>query len=103
MSRYTTPEEAAKMDCPVARIKGDGTKGKCQGEGCILWRRKEILASNQFFMSAVQREMSCLANELNDGKNPGKYHKEAVANVSADPEGFGVKEDRGYCGLGGKP
>jgi hypothetical protein len=103
MTRYINHEDAGTYDCPVARIKGDGTKGKCQGDSCIMWRRKQILSSNQYFMSAVKREMSNLALELNDGKNPMKYHKEAVRNVDADPESFGVKEDRGYCGLGGKP
>ncbi len=108
MTAFLTPEEAAKLDCPVARIKGDGTKGdgtkgKCQGEACILWRKKSVLDSNPLFISAVQREMSNLATDLDDGKNPMKYHKQAVKNVAADPTGYGVLENRGYCGIGGKP
>lgn len=103
MPGYMTDDEAKKFNCPVARTFEDGKKATCDGSKCMMWRAQSVLKTNQFFMSAVKREEACLAVKLNKGLNPDKYHKAAVANVAADPEGYGVISDRGYCGLGGRP
>lgn len=98
---YRTPEEAAKMACPIARITPDN-KSKCVGPDCILWRWKPRLATDPEFKSAIQREMAVLAQEAKSD-NSMKFHKEAVANVMSDPEGFGIASERGYCGLAPVP
>lgn len=103
MPGYMTDEEAAKYRCPIARTFPDGKAATCDGSKCLLWRMKPVKASDQLFMSAVKREEACLALAVNEGKEPHRYHKQAVQNVAADLEGFGVVNDRGVCGLGGQP
>ncbi|MDG3089201.1 hypothetical protein P7F88_25395 [Vibrio hannami] len=54
-------------------------------------------------MMAIKVEMDRLGA---DAGKPGKnYHKQAVANVKADPTAHGISLDptHGWCGLGGKP
>lgn len=104
---YRTPEEAGQMSCPIARTRPDldadgKIKSKCSGPDCILWRWKPRLATDPEFKSAIQREMAVLAQEAKSD-NSMKFHKEAVANVMSDPEGFGIASERGYCGLAPVP
>ena len=99
---YRTPEEAAKMACPIARITPDN-KSKCVGPDCILWRWKPRLASDAEFIAAVKREEAVLAQADGTGKSGAVFHKKAVANVMRDPEGYGIASDRGYCGLAPVP
>lgn len=103
-SAFRTPDDArANLVCPLARTFGaEPLKSKCRGEQCAAWRWKPMLATDGMFVSAVKREMACLAQEAGDA-NTMKHHKTAVANVSRNPEGHGVIATEGYCGLGGLP
>lgn len=103
MTRYIKEAEANTWDCPIARTFNEGKTATCDGSACILWRWREIQASDGVFTAAVQRTMACLAQEDGKGKPASSFHKAAVAQVARDPEGYGVTTDRGYCGLGGKP
>jgi hypothetical protein len=100
---YLTEAEAAEKRCPVARTFPDGKRANCDGPACILWRFKTILASDPLYQSAVKREEASLAQEDGTGKPGTSFHKQAVANVAIDPEGHGVVQTRGFCGLGGRP
>lgn len=105
---YHTPKEAAKYNCPIARTRPEtnangGVKAKCSGPDCILWRWKPRLASDPEFKAAIQRECAALAQEEGSGKAMISFLKKATANVAADPQGYGINPERGYCGLGGVP
>jgi len=100
---YRTPEEAAEFKCPVARTFHEKMTLGCDGSACILWRWKPVMASDPLFSSAVKREMAALAQEDGNNKPAISFHRQAVERVGADPAGFGVVADRGYCGLGGQP
>lgn len=101
---YLTPEQAAeKWLCPAARVFGEQTVQKmCRGPECAAWRWRTGLAADPDFQSAIQREMAVLAQEAGKEHAVG-FHKKAVARVMSNPEGFGIKRERGYCGLGGVP
>jgi hypothetical protein len=99
---YLTPKDAGKMICPIARCQGtEKVQPKCVGDKCILWRWKELMASDPRFMSAIKREEALLSGET--GKSAAAVHKHAVANVMKYPEGYGVTRELGFCGLGGVP
>lgn len=100
---YRTPKEAATYNCPIARTFAPDKSSTCDGPDCILWRWKEIRTGNPILVSAIQREMACLAQDEGKGREAKHFQKQATANVSADPEGHGVVPTRGYCGLGSKP
>jgi hypothetical protein len=101
---YLTPAQAREtFPCPVARTFDQKVGPNCDGDRCILWRWRAIMASDALFQSAVKREMACLAQEEGNNKPPMTFHKKAAANVAANPEGYGVKREVGYCGLGGVP
>lgn len=112
MSGFFTPKEAQKaLSCPLARTFGDDNlTATCRGAGCAVWRWTPIAANDPRFAKAVGDEMERLhaahmaGNPLSDRKKSG-FHREAVANVSADPAAHGVpdKPERGYCGMGGEP
>lgn len=103
MTNFHTPQEMAERLCPLSRTFGsDKLTAKCRGEDCALWRWKPRLASDPEFVSAVNREMACLAQDAGE-KNPAKFHKQAVTNVMRNPSGYGVVQTHGYCGLGGLP
>lgn len=102
-NRYITLDEAAKTPCPIARTFPDGKSATCDGPKCILWRWREIMASDPVFMAAIQRAQACIAQDAGEGKPGGHYHKQAVQQVARDPLAWDVKTDFGYCGLGGKP
>lgn len=92
--------------CPLARTFGGETgdlRKTCRGTDCAVYRELPPSASDPSFQAAIKREMACLAQEAGKENTIG-YHKKAVANVSKDPESYGVTMERiGYCGLGGKP
>lgn len=104
-----TPEEAATLKCPLARTFDTGKRPTCDGPDCILWRWQPASAGDPRFVAAVIREQASLAQD--EAKLTGqpvaktqKYHKEAVKNVMANPEGCGCPpHEKGWCGLGGKP
>lgn len=100
---YITPDEARNYKCPVARTFAEKIGPNCDADGCILWRWKKALASDPLFMSAVKREEACLAQEDGKGRAGHLYHKQAVANVAKNPEGYGVKSSVGHCGLAAMP
>ncbi|MBL4898096.1 MAG: hypothetical protein JKX76_00475 [Colwellia sp.] len=111
MSCCHTPKDAAKnLTCPLARTFGtDKLTANCRGGDCAAWRWRQPLSMPPEFMTAIKREMACLANEEQErtGKKvqADKHHKKAVTNVSHDPEAYGVPmpKDKGWCGLGGQP
>lgn len=105
MSNFVTPRDAARsLRCPLARTFGtNDLSAKCQGPSCALWRWKPRLASDPEFVSAVQREMACMAQEDGRGKSAMTFHAKAVARVTRNPEGYGAIREEGYCGLGGVP
>lgn len=100
-----TPEEARKTwACPVARIFAEKKGPNCMADECPLWRWEPRDWANPPLRLAVQKEIQRIATER--GKTAsGVYHKQAVANIVADPAAHGVdlEPDRGWCGLGGKP
>jgi hypothetical protein len=93
--------------CPLARCFGvNDLQAKCMGSECALYREEllPIPASEPTYISAIQREMACMAQDEGKGREAKCFQKKATARVSANPEGFGVKiPRRGYCGLGGRP
>ena len=103
MTRYIKESVAKKTRCPIARTFHEGKSANCDGSACILWRWRDIAAADPVFISAVKRAEACIATDRAEGKSGNSYHKEAVAQVGRDPEGWDVKTDIGYCGLGGKP
>lgn len=107
---YITEKNAKTKYCPIARTFHEGKKAVCDGGDCILWRWKVLPANDNRFLSAVIRKQHDLfeaAQKLNpDSKRKvAGYHKEAVAAVAAAPWDsiFMNEDDRGTCGLGGKP
>lgn len=98
---YLTPEQARETPCPVARTFDKKVGPNCEAGKCILWRWRMVPASDPAFVAAVKREMACLAQEDGQNKPAINFHKQAVANVGANPEGYGVVPTVGYCGLGG--
>ena len=100
---YLTEAEASERQCPIARTFDGGKKPTCEGSPCILWRWKTILAGDPLFTSAIKREEAVLAQEDGKGKPGSHYHKQAVSNVARDPDGHGVVQTRGFCGLGVRP
>ncbi len=95
--------------CPLARTFGfeaGDLQKTCRGAECAMYReyKLDLPASEPTFVSAIQREMACLAQDENKGREATAFQKKATANVSKNPEAYGVKiERRGYCGLAGKP
>lgn len=106
---FFTPDDAKKeLLCPLARTFGsEKLTANCRGTECALWRWQAAMADDDIFKSAIAREVALLGQERKEstGKEPQKHllHKEAVARVMRNPEGYGVKRERGYCGLGGMP
>ena len=100
---YRTVDEAKHLQCPIARTFEQGKGEKCDGDACMLWRWERPMARGGSFEAAVKREMACMAQEDGKGRPHMSFHKKAVAKVSADLEGHGVRSDQGYCGLGGRP
>lgn len=110
MTGFITPDEASTdYFCPLARTFAKKDRPFCMGSDCILWRWRPLSADDPRFQSAIKREMACLAQdaEKEDGKKRQSmaFHKQAVANVMANPEGHGApaKPEKGYCGLGAEP
>lgn len=107
MKNFVKEEDASGMECPVGRSISATVSG-CKGSTCAVWRWRPGLASDQDFVAAVKREMECLAQDEASatGEKPKpmiSFHKQAVANVSKNPEGYGLKRTEGYCGFGGLP
>lgn len=110
MTRFLTPAQAREtMPCPLARTFAEKKGPNCDADRCPVWRWRAPLDMPPGFLSAVKREMACLAQEEAErtGKKVSdqKFHQRAVANVNHDPEAYGVQmpKDKGFCGLGGKP
>lgn len=104
MTELLTEEEAGARLCPLARTFSKRESSGCMGAACILWRWDPIPANHPIFKAALKRQMSQLA--LKAGKKSSvAFHKQAVADIMADPEGFGVPlhSGLGWCGLGGRP
>ncbi|GGE30306.1 hypothetical protein GCM10011360_17910 [Primorskyibacter flagellatus] len=94
---FITPELArTTYACPLARVFVEKVGPNCDANQCIMWRWQALSAET--LKPAVSAEMKRI------GKGPAG-HKEAVANVMADPESHGVQIEptHGYCGLAGKP
>tara|TARA_R110000851_G_scaffold22626_13_gene67039 strand:+ start:6701 stop:7021 length:321 start_codon:yes stop_codon:yes gene_type:complete len=104
---FHTQKEAKKLKCPVARTFGDGKKATCDGDACLLWRWRELSVSDHRVLSAYARvQQDMLAKEPADTKKTANsFHKAAVQKVAAAPWDFifMTDDDRGFCGLGGKP
>lgn len=101
---YLTPDDArVGYKCPVARTFSEKIGHNCDGDACILWRWRSMMASDPVFMAAVKREETRLADEEGKGKSPHHFHKKAVSNVVSDLGAHGVKPTLGFCGLGGTP
>lgn len=108
---YLTPPEARKtMPCPVARTFDKKVGPNCDADACPMWRWREIAANDNRVMSAyrrVQQDMLTAKKEKNPDSNStlNTFHKQAVAKVAAAPWDFIFMddEDRGFCGLAGKP
>lgn len=100
-----TPDQARQTPCPFARTFAQKVGPNCDADACIMWRWVPLMPDDPRFMSAINREMACLAQDDGKGKPSAGYHKQAVANVMRNPEGYGVpaKREVGYCGLAGKP
>ena len=103
-----TPAEARQKACPFFREAGV-PKGKpaypCLVSDCHIWRWKAISANDPRFLSAVTREASTIQAEA-DAK--GKIVN--ATKIAAERVGFNVDdyiirtdEDKGWCGLGGRP
>lgn len=107
---YIPNKDANSMKCPIARTFDEGKSSHCDGEDCILWRWRPLAANDNRFMSALKREMHRMHQEER-AKNPktkrseASFHKDANAMIAERPWDFinMGDEDRGYCGLGGKP
>jgi hypothetical protein len=106
-----TATEATKRLCPIARIsarpsvKDDVVPANCCGPECVLWRWHPLMANDPRVLSAVTREMALLKVERPKAI-PANLHGEAMKRVMANPEGFTYPdpdEDKGWCGLGGRP
>lgn len=89
-----TPEQAAEWLCPLARTfaASPSVKG-CQGASCALWRWEPVSTSNPLWRAAVKAEA-----EKTGEKAP---FPKAARVVADDLEAFGIKVERGYCGMGG--
>lgn len=108
---YLTPPEARKaMPCPVARTFAEKVGPNCDADKCPMWRWRELSVMDHRVIAAYLRVAQDLLSE-DKAKNPDtkknvdSMHKRAVATVSAAPWDFIFMDDndRGYCGLGGKP
>lgn len=108
---YLTPPEARKsMPCPVARTFSEKKGPNCDADACPMWRWRELSVSDNRVLSAYVRVATDLLDQERK-KNPETkktvdgMHKQAVQIVAAAPWDFIFMndEDRGYCGLGGKP
>lgn len=91
----STPEEAQSLLCPMSRVFGvDDLQAGCRGAECAAWRWMPQPTNK----AAITAEMKRL------GKGP-LGHKQAVANVMADPKAHGVtlEPTHGFCGLAGTP
>lgn len=97
-----TTAAAAKMPCPMARTFAEKHGPNCEAGSCILWRWSTVSA--EVMKDAVSKEMKRLKDAAGTGV-AAKYHKQAVANVMADPDAHDVNLNptHGHCGLGGKP
>jgi hypothetical protein len=107
---YLTETEAAKRRCPIARTFNEGKAPNCDGSACILWRWRDLAANDPRVVSAYVREQALLldaekARDPATKKTADSFHKQAVARVAAAPWDFIFMgdEDRGFCGLGGRP
>jgi hypothetical protein len=110
-----TSEKCAKsFMCPLARTHEVKERAGCDGAKCILWRWGSISANDHRFRRAVsqaQTEMCEAAQALENKKDKPRqrqvdsFHKAAVLKISTAPHDYisMTEDDRGYCGLGGKP
>ena len=108
-----TPAEARQKACPVARVSGvpEDAKGnvrcECRGPDCVLWRWKPISVTDHRFLSAVARETALIEEER---KASTDKPKKSASSEAAERVGFAVdryvirdENDKGWCGLGGRP
>ena len=107
---YFTQKEAKQTKCPVARTFDDGKSATCDGDKCLLWRWRDLPANDHRVLGAyarVQQDLLAAEREKNPDtkKTANSFHKDAVATLAAAPWDFifMVDDDRGFCGLGGKP
>ena len=105
MTQLLTEEEAGERLCPLARTFSKRDTPRCMGERCILWRWEPAPANNPIFKAALKRRMLDLAAKDGGKKSSDSFHKQAVADVMAAPEDYGVPPHSGlgWCGLGGGP
>lgn len=90
-----TPEQAAELLCPLARIFAEqrGQRG-CLGPVCAVWRWQPL---------SVDLLKPHIAARMAD--QGGKDHKAATAWVMKNREALGIPTapTHGFCGLGGQP
>lgn len=100
---YLTPDEARKTTCPLARCYGGNVQSECRGDDCTLWRWQRLSPLSPRFDAPIEREKLILREGPMAGKPEAMITKKARENVLSNPSGYGVKNDVGYCGLGGEP
>ena len=107
---YFTQKEAKQIKCPVARTFDDGKSATCDGDKCLLWRWRDLPVNDHRVLAAytrVQQDMLAEDKGINPDtkKTLATFHKAAVAKVASAPWDFifMTDDDRGYCGIGGKP
>lgn len=108
---FITPKQARKdHPCPFARTFHEKKGGNCDADKCIAWRWRPLAANDPRVLSAYTR----VATEMMDDerkktpdtkKTIASFHKASVAKVAAANEDFifMTDDDRGFCGLAGKP
>lgn len=114
LATHMTQSEASEMRCPLGRTFQDPIT-KCLGGACPLWRWHPRPASHPGYMAAVKREEGFFREldrvKITRGDDGAKirsdthYHQRAVAKIAAEPwmNMIPSDDDRGFCGLGGKP
>ena len=97
-------DEAAQLECPIARTFHERKSSKCMAGQCMLWRWR--LMADGRFQSAVKREQALIEQEAEEkGEKAKNAHSKAATRVSQDPWRYIIPspDDKGYCGLGGDP
>jgi len=95
-THFITPEQAKdSFKCPIARCMSTKEGANCEAADCILWRWVPLSTKDPKWRSAIV----AIASETGEKAPFAKAAKE----VSNNPQKYGMKLSKGYCGLGGRP